>query len=85
MAPEGISFSSFRSGSPRRFLLESHLCWHPKPDTSAHEAQPHHQIVLLGAVVFRHGLPDEAGVDEEAGDAGNRVVLVKERKGKMVC
>jgi hypothetical protein len=63
-------------------LVQSHLFGNPEAHAPAYEAQPHHQIVLFGAVEFRHSLAEEAGVDEETRNTCNRVMLGTK---KVVC
>lgn len=60
-------------------LVQSHLLGNPEAHAPADEAQPHHQIVLFGAVEFRHSLAEEAGVDEETRNTCNRVMLEKKK------
>lgn len=52
-----------------------HLFGHPQPHTPADEAQPYHQVVVLGAVEIRHGVAQKTGVDEEGRNARDGVVL----------
>ncbi len=56
-------------------LLNCHLRWHPQPDAAPDQAEPHHEVVLLGAVEPRHGLAEEAGVDEKGREARDWVML----------
>lgn len=68
----------------RLWVVHGHLLGYPETHAPAHEAEPHHQIVLLGAVEFRHSLAEEAGVDEKARNARDRVMLERKNK-KLVC
>jgi hypothetical protein len=56
---------------------QRHLGRHPQPNTAPHQPEPHHEVVLLGAVEFLHGLAKETGMDKEGRDPSNRVMLQK--------
>lgn len=56
-------------------LSHCHFFGHPEPHAPADQAQPHHEVVFLGAVEVRHGVPKETWMDKEAGDTRDRVML----------
>lgn len=56
-------------------LFNCHLGWHPQPHAAPDQAEPHHEVVLLGAVEPRHGLTEEAGVDKKGREACDWVML----------
>lgn len=60
---------------------QRHLGRHPQPNTTPHQPEPHHEVVLLGAVESLHALAEETGMDKEGREPCNRVIL---QKTKMV-
>jgi len=66
--------------SARSLRLERHLRGHPQPDAPPDQAEPHHEVVLLGAVEALHGLAEETRVDEEGWDPCDWVMLQDQRK-----
>lgn len=61
---------------PLSFGFESHLFGHPQTHGTPDEAEPDHEVVLVGADERRHGLSKQTRVDEEGGNARDRVVLI---------
>lgn len=58
----------------RRF--QCHLLRNPKADTTSDESKPNHQVVLDRDILKgRHGLAEETRVDEEGGNASDRMIL----------
>lgn len=53
----------------------SHFFGHPQSHAPRNQAQPDHEIILLGAVEVRHGITEQTGVDEEARNTRDRVML----------
>lgn len=67
-----------QDGAQRGFdigSLHCHFFGHPKSDASTHQAQPHHEVILLGTVEARHCIAKETRVDKEAGNARDGVML----------
>jgi hypothetical protein len=55
--------------------LHGHFFRRPKANTAPDETQPHHEVILLGTVEVRQLIAEETWMDEEAGNARERVVL----------
>lgn len=70
--PSWTVFVAFDDGSDSR-----HLFGYPEPYTATNQAEPNHEVVLFGAVEIRHGITEEAWVDEEAGNTCDRVMLIR--------
>jgi hypothetical protein len=63
---------------------ERHLFGSPQTHATPDETQPYHEVVLFGAVEVGHSFSEEAGMDEEAGNTCNRVMLKMQRNGWLV-
>ncbi len=61
---------------PLSFGFESHLFGHPQTHGTPDETEPDHKVVLYGADERRHGLSKQTRVDEEGGNARDRVLLI---------
>lgn len=56
--------------------LHGHLLRNPEANAAADESKPNHQVVLDRDILKgRHGLAEEARVDEEGGNASDGMIL----------
>lgn len=56
-------------------LVHGHLLGYPEAHGPADQAQPDHQVILLGAVESSHRITEEARVDEERGNSRDGMML----------
>jgi hypothetical protein len=67
---------SRRTLEPAATTSSSEFLRHPETNAATNEAKPYHEIIFPCALEARHAFADQAWVDEEAGDSGNRMMLV---------